>query len=237
MKIIDKIKKTIGFNLRLFLETHKILLIMYRIPYLKYFEVTSLDRGASVHINLPTEPLDYKVYENEGHYFLYRTKGNNDRIFCILGIGDKNSFVKKIVGYDTTGAFPEVKSKEDLLKVIVALDGECIKKFGDENAISSDLKVGDRVVILPRVKKESPYTPWYSDAMTHYAGRLAVIIEVCRSGSYKLDVDESHYYWPKEALKLSDEVIYKEASKPESKAELNLFPRKKKHYQLDFNIH
>ena len=237
MKIIDKIKKTVRFNLRLFLATHKIPLIMYKIPYLQYFEVTGLNYKDPVHIKLPTKTLNYYVYAGENRYFLNNTEENNDRIFYVLGIDDKHSFVKKIVGYDTTGAFPEVKSKEDLLKVIVALDGECIKKFGGENAISSDLKVGDRVVVLPRVKNASLYSPWYSDAMTPYAGKLAVITEICRSGSYKLDIDESHYYWPKEALKLSDEVIYKEASKQEFKSELSMLPRKKKHYQLDFNIH
>lgn len=209
-----------------------------RIPYLQYFEVTSLDYGATVRINLPPKPLNYEVYESESKHFLCNTKVGNDKIFYILGIGaNKQSFVSKIVGYDCNGGFPEVKSKEDLLKVIIALDEECVKKFGDKCGASSDFKVGDRVTVLPRVKNASLYSPWYSDAMTHYAGRLAVITEICCSGSYHLDVDESHYYWPKEALKLSDEAIYKEASKPESKAELNLLPRKKKHYQLDFNIH
>lgn len=237
MKIIDKIKKTIGFNLRLFLEIHKIPLIMYRIPYLKYFEVKSLNYNDPVNIKLPTKTLNYDVYEGVNQYFLNNTRGNNDEIFYILDIGDKNSFVEKIVGYHTPGGFPEVRSKEDLLKVIIALDGECIKKFGGKNAISSDLKVGDIVVILPRDKKESLYRPYYMDEMTKYAWKTAMITSMSTSGSCQLDIDGGSYYWPKEALKLSDEAICKEASKQESKAELNLFPRKKKHYQLDFNIH
>lgn len=236
MKIINKIKKTVRFNLRLFLETHKIPLIMYRIPYLRYFEVTGLNYKDPVHIKLPTETLNYDVYAGENRYFLNNTEEHNDRIFYVLGIDDKNSFVEKIVGYDTTGAFPEVRSKEDLLKVIVALDGECIKKFDGENAISSDLKVGDRVVILPRVKMESLYTPIYTDTMMKYAGETAIITSVGKN-SCKLDIDGSSYYWPKEALKLSDEAICKEASKQEFKSELSMLPREKKHYQLDFNIH
>lgn len=237
MKIIDKIKKTIGFNLRLFLEIHKIPLIMYRIPSLKYFEVKSLNCNDPVNIKLPTKTLNYDVYEGTHLHFLNNTKGNNDEIFHILGIGDKNSFVEKIVGYDVRGSFPEVRSKEDLLKVIVALDGECIKKFGGENAISSDLKVGDRVVILPRVKKDTSYTPFYTDSMIMYAGKTAMITSMSEIGSCQLDIDGSRYYWPKETLKLSDEAICKEASKQEFKSELSMLPREKKHYQLDFNIH
>ena len=104
--------------------------------YLQYFEVESLNNDAPVHINLPTELLDCGVHIKEKQCFLYNTKGNNDRIFNILGIDNKYSFVKKIVGYDVCGGFPEVESKEDLLKVIIALDKECIKKFGDKHVAS-----------------------------------------------------------------------------------------------------
>ena len=108
--------------------------------YLQYFEVTSLDRDATINIKLPTETLHYRVYldsEIETTVaFLYNPVGRNDKIFTILDIHDPNSFVLDVVYYDANGCFPEVESKGDLLKVIIALDKECIKKFGDKRAAS-----------------------------------------------------------------------------------------------------
>lgn len=213
---------------------------MCRIPNcLQYFEVTSLDNGASVHIKLPTETLNYQVYspKEDTKVFLYNTNGNNHEIFERLGIRDHHSFVASIVGYGVGGAFPEVENKEDLLKVIVALDKECIKKFRGKYDTDSDFKVGDKVVILPRVRKESSYAPYYTDGMTEYAGKIARIIEV-DSTSCNLDVDNGRYFWPKETLKLLTDIVYETTSESEPKptSELNMIP-KKKHYQLDFNIH
>lgn len=201
---------------------------------LQYFEVTSLESDTSVFINLPTEILHYRVSAGSSIYYLYNTQGNNGRIFDILDIRNKYSFIHNIVGYDTTGGFPELKSEDDLLKVIIALDKECIKKFG-----SSAFKEGVKVVILPRVKKESLYSPYYVDGMTQYAGQTATIINVDSSGNCNLDIDCGLYHWPKESLKLLeyvDEATPKPESKSESKStsELNLFPTRK-HYQLNFS--
>lgn len=201
---------------------------------LQYFEVTSLESAAPVCISLPTETLHYTVSAGSSIYYLYNTSGCNSKIFDILDIGDKYSFVHNIVGYDTTGGFPELKSENDLLKVIIALDKECIKKFG-----SSNFKKGVKVVVLPRVKKESLYTPCYVDEMTHYVGQIATITSVGPS-SCTLDIDKGLYYWPKESLELLEHVAHEVTTKPESKSEskstseLNLFPTRK-HYQLNFS--
>lgn len=206
---------------------------------LQYFEVTSLEPTANVYISLPTETLHYKVSTGSAIYYLYNIRGGNSKIFDILDIGDKYSFVRNIVGYDTTGGFPELKSEEDLLKVIVALDNKCIKKFGDKRIQSSDFKEGDKVVVLPRIREEESYEPCYVDEMTKYAGQTATITSVS-SNSCKLNIDSSLYFWPKESLKLLEYVAHEATTKPKSKSEsnstseLNLFP-KRKHYQLNFS--
>lgn len=46
---------------------------------------------------------------------------NNSEIFNLLGIKDKYAFCENIVGYRSTGDFPEMKSLEDLEKVVNAL--------------------------------------------------------------------------------------------------------------------
>ena len=206
---------------------------------LQYFKVTSLESDTSVFINLPTETLHYKVSAGSPKHYLYNTQGDNNKIFDILDIRSKYSFIYNIVGYNTTGDFPELKSEKDLLKVIIALDKECIKKFGDKHIQSSDFEEGTKVVVLPRVEKESLYSPYYVDGMTKYAGQTATIISVERN-SYKLDIDCGLYYWPRKSLKLLEYVTYEITTKPESKSELkstselNLFPTRK-HYQLNFS--
>lgn len=205
---------------------------------LQYFDVTSLESDTSVFINLPTEILHYRVSVGSSIYYLYNTQGGNSKIFDILDIRNKYSFIHNIVGYDTTGGFPELKSEGDLLKVIIALDKECIKKFGDKCIQSFDFKEGVKVVVLPRIKKESLYSPYYVDAMTRYAGQIATITRA-GSSSCTLDIDSGLYRWPKESLKLLkyvDEATPKPESKSESKStsELNLFPTRK-HYKLNFS--
>lgn len=46
---------------------------------------------------------------------------NNSEIFNLLGIKDRYAFCKDIVGYRSQGDFPEMKSLEDLEKVVNAL--------------------------------------------------------------------------------------------------------------------
>lgn len=221
--------------------------------YLQYFKVTSLTCGETVSIRLPTETLIYKVCSSDTKIYLNLCDERaNDTIFKVLDILDcKPYFVKDAVGYVTDGVFPELKSKEDLLKLIIALDQECIKKFGNKRAITdSDFKVGDSVLILPRIKKDIAYTPMYTDAMEKYAGKIARIEKYSYHNSYYLDIDAHTFYWPKEALRLLKNIEHKaplniehkaplnpeSESESESKptSELNLFPTKK-HYQLNFN--
>lgn len=214
--------------------------------YLQYFKVTSLNDGETVSIRLPTETLIYKVCSSDTKIYLNLCDERaNDTIFKVLDILDcKLHFVKDVVGYVTDGSFPELKSKKDLLKLIIALDQECIKKFGNKCAITdSDFKVGDSVLILPRIKKEIAYTPMYTDAMEKYAGKIARIAKVFHNlNSYHLDIDAHAFYWSKEALGLLKNIEHKAPLNPESESEseskptseLNLFPTKK-HYQLNFN--
>lgn len=121
---------------------------MYRIPDLQYFQLKSLDIDWSVYIKLPSCTIKYIVEMTDGYYLKNCTKyTENDAIFTALGIDSPRIFVMNIVGYECSGAFPEVKTQEDLLKVIVALDKECIKKFGDKNE-QSKFKDGDYVSIM-----------------------------------------------------------------------------------------
>lgn len=46
---------------------------------------------------------------------------NNSEIFNLLEIKDKNAFCENIVGYRSEGNFPQMKSLEDLEKVVNAL--------------------------------------------------------------------------------------------------------------------
>jgi hypothetical protein len=132
--------------------------------YLQYFKVTSLNDGETVSIRLPTETLIYKVCSSNTKIYLnICDKRANDTIFKVLNILDcKPYFVKDVVGYVTDGIFPELKSKEDLLKLIIALDQECIKKFGNKRAITdSDFKVGDKEALrlLKNIEHKAPLNP------------------------------------------------------------------------------
>lgn len=120
---------------------------MYKIPDLQYFKLNSLDIDCSVYIELPHCIINYKI-KRSCNYFLQNSNGNfsNDKIFTELGIRSPKDFVKNIVGYECAGIFPAVKNKEDLLKVIIALDKECIKEFGDKN-MQSQFKDGDYISI------------------------------------------------------------------------------------------
>lgn len=67
-------------------------------------------------------------------YWWYNVKGNNDHIFDMLKISDKNKWVENILGYKiqygvSSGDFPESKTKEDAYKVMNAPIAEYIKQF------------------------------------------------------------------------------------------------------------
>lgn len=127
---------------------------MYRIPDLQYFQLKSLDIDWSVYIKLPSCTIKYIVEMTDGYYLKNCTKyTENEAIFTALGIDSPRIFVMNIVGYECSGAFPEVKTKEDLLKVIVALDKECIKRFGDKNK-QSEFKDGDYLLTFTESKQK-----------------------------------------------------------------------------------
>lgn len=70
------------------------------------------------------EILRYKkTASSEDRYYLTNPGGPNHLLFDKLGFvnDEKNKFVSKIVGYDAQYLWPEVKSEEDLMKVINAL--------------------------------------------------------------------------------------------------------------------
>lgn len=70
------------------------------------------------------EILKYKkTASSEDRYYLTNPSGPNHLLFHKLGFDSikKNKFVSKIVGYDAPYSWPEVKSEEDLMKVINAL--------------------------------------------------------------------------------------------------------------------
>lgn len=70
------------------------------------------------------EILKYKkTASSEDRYYLTNPSGPNHLLFDKLGFvyDEKNKFVSEIVGYDAQYAWPEVKSEEDLMKVINAL--------------------------------------------------------------------------------------------------------------------
>lgn len=82
-------------------------------------------------------------------YFCHAECGQNQIIFYILEI-DAENFVKNVVGYIGVGSWPEVKTIDDLKKVIKALDDECIKKWGmpNQNVSPYNLKNGDYIKII-----------------------------------------------------------------------------------------
>jgi hypothetical protein len=207
---------------------------------LRYIEVkdwNNLGDGDIVLFKLPEQQITYQIIMCNGIY-CNREIGCNSKIFDYLGLNAKD-FVQNIVGYECDGLWPQVKSIDDLKKVIKALDDECIKKFEKPN--TSKFKVGDKVRILPRKGKPEDYTGVYIDEMLQFVGKTATIKSIVSDSSIRL-VDNCCTWDPK-ALELIDE---KEESKtmdtsinmdkPETQfeAELNLFPTKK-HYQLNFN--
>lgn len=65
--------------------------------------------------------IEGKIASRIGRYYVELSDGNsNSKVFLKLGL-DANEFVEKIVGYKTSGSWPEVKSLEDLAKVLAAL--------------------------------------------------------------------------------------------------------------------
>ena len=207
---------------------------------LHYVEVKNWDNlgnGDIVLFKLPEQQIEYRVIVRNG-IFCVSIKFDNSHIFDYLNL-DAEDFVQNIVGYPCDGEWPEVKSIDDLKKVIKALDDECIKKFGKPN--TSKFKVGDKVRILPRKGKPEDYMGVYINEMLQFVGKITTIRKVNPDSIYLVEND---WAWDPKALELVDEkeesktinINQVKIDKPETQfeAELNLFPTKK-HYQLNFN--
>lgn len=108
--------------------------------YLKEIKYKSLKEDSEVIFTLSDGTI-YRGKVKEGTFGLYiHIFGiNNYTVFAVLGIKDKrHNFVKEIVGYPVSGDWPEVKSEEDLKKVLNAL-----------------LKVNKSIAITPIKRKHS----------------------------------------------------------------------------------
>lgn len=70
---------------------------------------------------------------------------SNSEIFNLLGIKDKYAFCENIVGYRSFGDFPEMKSLEDLEKVVNALHRKIAEK---ENVFKETYKLNFNVKLL-----------------------------------------------------------------------------------------
>ena len=210
---------------------------------LQYVEVENWDKLGNhdiIYFKLPKKQIEYQVIIAGNSVFCDNNKiFNNSAIFDYLNL-DATDFAQNIVKYPCTGIWPEVKSIDDLKKVIKALDDECVKKFGNPN--TPKFKVGDKVRILPRVNNKYDYRGIYIDDMLHFSGKVATIEEIYADSTIKLD--SNGWIWDTKALELVDEkeesktidIHQIKIDKPETQfeAELNLFPTKK-HYQLNFN--
>ena len=211
---------------------------------LRYVEVENWDKLGNhdiIYFKLPKKQIEYQVIIAGNSVFCDNNKiFNNSAIFDYLNL-DATDFAQNIVKYPCTGIWPEVKSIDDLKKVIKALDDECVKKFGECN--TPKFKVGDKVRILPRKGDPEDYIGTYIDEMLQFVGKTATIRKVDLGSIYLV---ENNWMWDSKALELVDEKEKSKATgspntsmnidKPETQfeAEVNLFPTKK-HYQLNFN--
>jgi len=208
---------------------------------LRYVEVKNWDNLGEddiVLFKLPEQQIEYHVVVLDG-IFCSSVFFDNSTVFDYLKLDAKN-FVKSIVGYASGGVWPEVKSIDDLKKVIKALDDECIKKFGMPN--TSKFKVGDKVRILPRKGKPEDYIGVYINEMLQFVGKITTIRSI--ESNSRISLADNRWTWDPKALELVDEkeesktinINQVKIDKPETQfeAELNLFPTKK-HYQLNFN--
>ena len=76
-------------------------------------------------------PYIYIVRGKDGKYWLGKEEGGNDIIFKYLEV-EKSFYVKNILGYKSSGGFPETRTLEDLNKVIKQLQIDCLLKEAKE---------------------------------------------------------------------------------------------------------
>lgn len=171
---------------------------------------------SSVTFNIPeSSSYEYSIVKTGPNGYHCHTENNSNRvIFDILGLNAER-FVKDVVGYTCVGSWPEVKTLDDLKKVIKALDDECVKKWGMPNKNTPQFKVGDIVKILPK-DDSTNYLPSYMYGMEQYAGQIATIINISGK-SCQINLDRGIYYWPFNALQLVNSEMDKTVDPSELK--------------------
>lgn len=118
--------------------------------------------------------LNYKVVQNIYHntYYLSGCDVKNDKIFDLLGISDRFSFCSAMVGYTLTNTcvtFPEVKTLEDLEKIVNALYQRII------DISTPKFEEGAIVKILPKDGFSLDYPFGYTSTMEEFANTTTTI--------------------------------------------------------------
>lgn len=95
---------------------------------------------------------DGEKYIGEYHtanFMVVIADDDNDLVFKILSIKNKYEFIRNVVGYTPKeGKFPRLRTKEDFIKVLDALNKEYDKHFGNKTTLkSSDFVVGEKVLV------------------------------------------------------------------------------------------
>ena len=85
--------------------------------------------------------IEYTLYGEEGYYYWYSNGLGNGKIFDVLDL-NKESFTKSIVGYYEGGAFPPMKTLEDIEKITNALITKCFEHYSSQ----PDLELDDEVI-------------------------------------------------------------------------------------------
>lgn len=140
--------------------------------------------------------LNYKVVEvTKECYFLASSHGINEQIFTLLKIEDKFAFCENVIGYPIANKdadFPEVKTLEDLEKIVDALYQRII------DISTPKFKEGERVIIKSRTGKSTDYPRAYTDEMTDFIGYIAHIKKVNIMSSIQLRnaINDKYYEEP-----------------------------------------
>lgn len=143
--------------------------------------------GDSVTFHIP-HGFSYKYFITHtklSDYYCYINGMSNRKIFEILRI-EAEKFVTSIVNYISIGDWPEVKTIDDLKKVIKALDNECIKKWGmpNQNVSPYNLKNGDYIKIIS-TKFDIPFICLFKEMQSN---------RIWRHASYDLKYRTSDVY-------------------------------------------
>lgn len=125
--------------------------------------------------------LKYQIVEGSTGWFLaIRPMGLNRQIFILLEIENRFTFCEEAIGYsikDTTVDFPQVKTLEDLEKIVNALY-QCILDIS-----TPKFKKGEIVKILSKDGPSSDYPCGYMPKMEEFANTTTIILKVRKMSS------------------------------------------------------